>query len=128
MKICKFCKKEEGYLKSKNISFYVHDSGKGIKKRTYVCSKCNNATCRKYRNSKKGKINIRKIIDKYEIKNKEKRSAWMKIYFSIRNNKIKRPNKCSKCGKKCKPDAHHPNYSYPLNVVWLCRKCHINVI
>ena len=30
---------------------------------------------------------------------------------------------CERCGKE-KTDAHHPDYSKPLEVVWLCRSCH----
>lgn len=37
---------------------------------------------------------------------------------------IVRPEKCGKCMKECKPEAHHDNYMKPLNVRWLCRSCH----
>ena len=37
---------------------------------------------------------------------------------------IVRPDNCSKCGKECKPQGHHDDYSRPLDVVWLCRACH----
>ena len=30
---------------------------------------------------------------------------------------------CAFCGKE-KTEAHHPDYSKPLLIVWLCRKCH----
>ncbi|KKN08162.1 hypothetical protein LCGC14_1059390 [marine sediment metagenome] len=30
---------------------------------------------------------------------------------------------CEKCGKE-NVDAHHPNYSKPLDVIWLCRRHH----
>lgn len=43
---------------------------------------------------------------------------------AIRDGKINRPQFCSKCGKKCTPDGHHPDYSRPLHVIWLCRSCH----
>jgi hypothetical protein len=32
--------------------------------------------------------------------------------------------KCSVCGAD-KPDKHHPDYDKPLEVVFLCRRCHI---
>jgi hypothetical protein len=35
-----------------------------------------------------------------------------------------RPDRCSKCKVKCKPHGHHPDYSKPLEVVWLCPGCH----
>lgn len=30
---------------------------------------------------------------------------------------------CEECGTE-KVDAHHPEHSSPLRVVWLCRRCH----
>lgn len=30
---------------------------------------------------------------------------------------------CEACGDQ-KSEAHHPDYSRPALVVWLCRKCH----
>jgi predicted DNA-binding protein YlxM (UPF0122 family) len=42
-----------------------------------------------------------------------------------------RQNTCSKCGYtgKCKDgrnkvQAHHPDYNKPLDVTWLCQRCH----
>lgn len=30
---------------------------------------------------------------------------------------------CERCGKT-KSEAHHPDYTKPLEVIWLCRQCH----
>jgi hypothetical protein len=35
-----------------------------------------------------------------------------------------RPKSCELCKKECKPDAAHSDYSQPLMVRWLCRRCH----
>lgn len=43
---------------------------------------------------------------------------------AIRDGRLVRPNACSQCGKTCKPEAHHPDYSKPFDVIWLCRSCH----
>ena len=41
---------------------------------------------------------------------------------AIASGKLKRLA-CEQCGE-IKTDAHHPDYSKPLKVVWLCRVCH----
>ena len=46
-------------------------------------------------------------------------------FRATREGKIKRPNNCSICHKYCKPESHHRDYSKPLEVIWLCRKCHL---
>jgi len=45
------------------------------------------------------------------------------------NNAIKlglavRPDGCSRCGLACVPHGHHPDYTKPLEVLWLCVGCH----
>lgn len=42
----------------------------------------------------------------------------------LRRGKILR-KPCVLCGAKAQ--MHHPDYSKPLEVVWLCRPCHMDV-
>lgn len=35
-----------------------------------------------------------------------------------------RPKTCSRCGLTKGIEGHHPNYSKPLDVIWLCCACH----
>jgi len=37
---------------------------------------------------------------------------------------LKRPERCEGCGEKAKLDRHHDRYDKPLEVTWLCTKCH----
>lgn len=46
---------------------------------------------------------------------------------AIKNNKVKKPEKCSVCLKKAKIDGHHYDYSKPYDVIWVCRQCHSNI-
>ena len=41
---------------------------------------------------------------------------------AIRDGKLKRED-CKACGRK-DAQMHHHDYKKPLEVVWLCRKCH----
>lgn len=59
---------------------------------------------------------------KYETKYPEKHRAHMAIKNVRRRKGFVRPN-CSRCGSK-KAEAHHPDYSKLLKVIWLCRGCH----
>lgn len=63
----------------------------------------------------------------YRAKHKEKVWAQGKLDDAIRYGKIIRPNACSVCGIECKPQAHHYDYSKPLDVVWVCAKCHAEI-
>ena len=53
-----------------------------------------------------------------------KKRARLIFYRAVKSGKIHRPDGCEKCGGKCVPHGHHTDYSKPLNVMWLCTKCH----
>ncbi|SRR6266478_6240699 len=38
-----------------------------------------------------------------------------------------RPEFCSKCNARCKPEGHHEDYNKLREVVWLCRPCHLAI-
>lgn len=58
--------------------------------------------------------------------NKIKVSAHRKVRLAIKSGALIRPGICSGCGVSCRPDAHHHDYSKPLDVIWLCKKCHFH--
>jgi|SRR5215469_2603730 len=44
---------------------------------------------------------------------------------AVANGKLVKPLDCQGCGASNKRlDAHHKDYSKPLEVEWLCRRCH----
>ena len=44
---------------------------------------------------------------------------------AIKAGKIKRPKVCAKCLRRSGAiEGHHPDYTEPLKVEWLCLKCH----
>ena len=53
-----------------------------------------------------------------------KRLSRATLHSNVRNGKIIRPNQCSKCSSTGNIHAHHEDYSKPLKVIWLCKKCH----
>jgi len=147
MKKCSKCGKEKlmsEFHKDKSYSC-------GIKAR---CKKCVNAdakdyadrnpelkkarSCVYYENNKK-KINKR--ASEYRrtavgrkvksVSNKKRLDRFPKqaranrlINLEIKNGRVARPNTCSICSKKRKTQAHHCDYSKPLEVAFMCTYCH----
>ena len=46
---------------------------------------------------------------------------------ALRSGKLKRETRCEMCGKEGLLHKHHNDYHKPLEVVWLCPKCHKEV-
>ena len=74
---------------------------------------------------KKYSDNNRDVIQdknyRYRMLNQEKIMAHSKVGYAIKTG-ILIPEPC-KCGKT-KVHGHHEDYSKPLEVVWLCSRCH----
>lgn len=66
-----------------------------------------------------------KSAKKWLEKNRVKQRAHEKVARALRENRLKK-QPCKICGKK-KVDGHHPDYSKPLEVIWLCRLHHIRL-
>ena len=62
---------------------------------------------------------------RYKEKNKDRLIARDKVHKAIDAGKIfKKP--CEKCGN-IKSEAHHEDYTKPLDVIWLCRIHHAEI-
>lgn len=60
----------------------------------------------------------------YQKLYKDKHGAHQAVEYALATNKlIKQP--CEKCSNP-NSQAHHDDYSKPLQVRWLCPKCHTN--
>lgn len=70
------------------------------------------------------KDEYRKYRNNWQEQNRFKRNVHCKVFRAVDAGKLHRPGACSQCGKNCKPEAHHEDYSRPLDVTWLCRQCH----
>jgi len=60
------------------------------------------------------------VTDTFTAAQKMK-TRWLCV-SAIRSGKLSRRN-CEKCGAD-KTEAHHDDYSKPLDVRWLCKTCH----
>ncbi len=54
----------------------------------------------------------------------ERRKARRKLAYAVFVGKIKKPRSCPGCKKRKPVQAHHDDYSKPLDVRWLCTTCH----
>lgn len=130
-KICSQCKE----IKDKTQFFFVYKV-----KNKFLRGECKECT-RKYKriwrikNREKCRIygvksyylhrrkRIKAVV-KYNIENKLKYNARRKLEYAVRCGVLSRPKICPKCLTHNNVEAHHEDYSKPLEVKWLCRICH----
>ena len=67
----------------------------------------------------------REYIRRMKKKNPERFLACNKVSNAIRDGRLER-EPCVICGES-NTEAHHEDYSKPLDVVWLCRKHHLAI-
>ena len=74
---------------------------------------------------RKNKDRCRASAKQWSDNNPEKRRAHDKVSKAVRKGVLVPPSECEKCGEdRLQIDAHHEDYSRPLDVKWLCRSCH----
>jgi hypothetical protein len=57
-------------------------------------------------------------------RNPEKRRALIITSNALANGRLVRPARCERCGEPAgKLRAHHPDFTAPLMVIWLCLRC-----
>ena len=97
-------------------------SKKGTLGHYTTCKICKNIYQKQYSKTKAGK-RVQMLADQArKEKFAEKRSARSKIYHAILKGRLI-PTPCLICGDKA--EAHHHDYSRPLDVMWLCKTHHI---
>lgn len=46
------------------------------------------------------------------------------VKIAVDSGILRRPTTCAACANSKQIQAHHTDYNNPLEVVWLCKKCH----
>jgi len=76
----------------------------------------------KKEDNRRNKKIINDSVKRWQKKYPEKKRAHTKVHKAIREGVLKR-EPCVVCGA-LKVDGHHPDYSKPLEVIWLCHAHH----
>lgn len=79
----------------------------------------------RYMQTEKGKQTHLEASKRWKEQNKEKYYAHQKVKKAIQTGKLIRSEICDVCKKDGKIEAHHEDYSKPLEVIWMCQYCHL---
>ncbi len=66
----------------------------------------------------------KQIYSRWKLQNPERRAAQVRLSNAVRDGRVLKWPVCELPECNLKPEAHHPNYSAPLSVVWLCPAHH----
>jgi hypothetical protein len=63
----------------------------------------------------------KEIQTRWKAQHPERRAAQLQVQYALRKGTLQK-TPCMVCGDKA--ESHHPDYSRPLDVVWLCPAHH----
>ena len=64
------------------------------------------------------------VAKRWRERHPERVRAHAAVRRAVRSGKLTRPTHCQSCGKPSTIHAHHNDYRKPLDVMWLCVRCH----
>lgn len=78
----------------------------------------------RYRSTPEGIASIRAAQKKWDSQNQEKKAAHTLLHRAVKSGRICKPDVCQECGDGGRIHGHHHDYAFPLDVKWLCQRCH----
>ncbi len=79
---------------------------------------------KRYVSSEKGRSSRKTANKKYWDSHPQKAKAHNAVSNALRDGKLERPDICESCDTEIFVEAHHEDYNKPLEVIWMCIKCH----
>lgn len=89
----------------------------------YVASGAPAEYKKRVRQTEEGKAKIATYVKDFRSKNPEKDKAYEIVHKAIERGDLG-PLPCENCDSIENLEAHHDDYSKPLDIRWLCIKCH----
>ncbi len=79
---------------------------------------------KEYLQTEAGRLSRKKSIDAYHKRYPMTYAAHVITGNAIRDGKLFQASNCSVCDSTEKIEGHHDDYTKPLEIRWLCKKCH----
>ena len=70
---------------------------------------------------------LREAKLKWNKNNRHKKAAHLRVKRALVKGIMVKKQFCEICGDNGNIEGHPPNYTEPLNVVWVCKKCHTKI-
>lgn len=127
-KVCRLAKNREYYKRNPEVFLAKHERWAKrnpqniLKNQRAYYERNKERILEKLRESRKA--NGYRNTKAYRQRNRQKIDCHNFVALAVKLGHIKKPHFCEKCKNNCMPQAHHHDYTKPLDVVWLCRKCH----
>ena len=117
---CKECnKKDVSENRTKNIDYYLEYDKQRANNPNRIEARV------KYQKTEAGRKAMLEAGQRWRNNNLIKKAASQMVNNAIRDGKIIKLNICECCNEVgVRTHGHHDDYAFPLQVRWLCSKCH----
>lgn len=79
---------------------------------------------KQYFQTEAGKQSRAKAVKRWRENNPLKYAAHILLNNALRSGSVVKQSNCALCWEQTKVEAHHEDYTKPLDVLWLCSGCH----
>lgn len=118
--LAEYRRKNEEHIRAvRKVYYEEHKDELNRNHREYVRENKEKENARSRQYNKKHRVAIREYERRYR---KETNYAKDKVRDAIKSGKLIKKS-CEVCGNE-KVQAHHDDYNKPLEIRWLCRRCH----